>query len=322
MPENVPVAERVPVFPAGCLPVTAPEARALLASVRVIYTDLDGTLLAPGGRLLADHAGTPSTATADALVALKSAEVTVVPVTGRGADQGTEFLRLMNLDCYIGEVGGYILRREAGARIDERYLIGAWERVQLAPGLASGELPAGVNPWEFIGQSGVIERLQAAFPQMFFPYHVARSVSWSFWGNIDVERAARAVLAREELPLQLFDNGILYNPPGELPDGAPVHIYHLLPAGVSKRLAIATDRESRELSLGAALAIGDSAVDLEMSEECGVFVMMANGLRNPEVQEAVAARLASGQTVLHTTLATTDGWVEMARALLAAQGRP
>jgi len=319
MSDTVPLAERIPVVPAGCLPVSAPEARALLASVNVVYTDLDGTLLAPGGRLLADHAGAPSTATAEALVALKSAGITVVPVTGRGADQGSEFLRLMNLDCYIGEVGGYILRREAGGRIDERYVIGDWARMRLEPGLAPGELPAGLNPWEFIGRSGVTQRLFAAFPEMLFAYPTPRSVSWSFWGNIDVERAARELLAREEFPLQLFDNGILYHPPGTLPGDAPVHIYHLLPAGVSKKLAIATDRASRALPADAALAIGDSAVDLEMSEESGVFVMMANGLRNPEVQEAVAARLAAGQKILHTTRPTTDGWVEMADALLAAR---
>ena len=311
-------AEQVPVIPAGCLPVGAPEARALLADVRVVYTDLDGTLLAPGGRLLADHAGAPSAATAEALVALKSAGVTVIPVTGRGADQGTEFLRLTNLDCYIGEVGGYHLRREADGRIEERFLIGDWEHVCLAPGLAPGELPAGVNPWSFIGGSGVIGRLMAAFPQMIFPYLIPRSVSWSLWGNIDVERAVSEVLAHEEFPLRLFDNGILYNPPGTLPGDVPVHIYHLSPAGVSKRLAIATNITSRKLEARAALAIGDSVADLEMGEECGVCVIMANGLRNPDVQEAVSARIAAGVTVLHTTQLTTDGWVEMAHALLAA----
>lgn len=305
---------QTPVFPEGCLPVTAPEAHASLAAVRVIYTDLDGTLLAPGGRLLADHAGDPSLATAQALIALKQAGIAVIPVTGRGADQGAEFLRLMNLDCYIGEVGGYLLQRQ-GAQVEERYVIGAWAQQELAPGLAPGELPAGVNPYEFIEQNGAVARLQAAFPGMLFTYPAPRSVSWSLWGNID-NTAAAEVLAREEFPLQLLDNGLLYHPPGTLPGGAPVHIYHLLPAGVTKKLAIATDRARRGVEVSATLAIGDSAVDLEMSDEAGVFVMMANGLRNPDVQKAVAERIAAGQRILHTTRLTTDGWVEAARACL------
>jgi len=317
--EPVAPAELTPVFPEGCLSVTAPEARALLAGVRVIYTDLDGTLLAPGGRLLADHEGRPSTATAEALVALKAAGVTVIPVTGRGSDQGGELLRLLNLDCYIGEVGGYILRRQgAGVQVEERYVIGEWEQLELAGGLAPGELPAGVNPYEFIGQSGVIKRLLAAFPGMLFTYPAPRSVSWSLWGNVDVAAAA-GVLAREKLPLQLLDNGLLYHPPGVLPGGAPAHIYHLLPAGVTKRLAIAEDCAFREAPDSATVAIGDSAIDLEMSEAAGVFVMMANGLRNPEVQEAVATRIAAGQTILHTTQPTADGWVEFAQACLDAK---
>jgi len=308
------------VFPDGCLPVGAPKARALLAAVSVIYTDLDGTLLAPGGRLLAAHDGTPSAATASALVALKASGITVIPVTGRGADQGSEFLRVMDLDCYIGEVGGYILRRQdtqGAITVTESYVIGDWERRQLAPGRAPGELPAGVNPYELIRQSGVIERLSAAFPGMLFTYPSPRSVSWSLWGNVDSATAAE-VLAHEQLPLQLLDNGLLYHPPGALPNGAPVHIYHLLPAGVTKRAAIAADRASRDLPASGALAIGDSAIDLEMSEACGVFVMMANGLRNPAVQQAVAERVAAGQTILHTTQPTTDGWVEFAHAQLDA----
>ncbi|MCL2882597.1 MAG: HAD hydrolase family protein [Coriobacteriia bacterium] len=316
--EPIAPTELAPVFPEGCLPVASPEACALLANVRVIYTDLDGTLLAPGGRLLADHKGRPSAATAEALVALKTAGITVIPVTGRGADQGSEFLRLLNLDCYIGEVGGYILRRQGvGIQVEERYVIGEWEQLELAPGLAPGELPAGVNPYEFIGQSGVIKRLLAAFPEMLFTYPAPRSVSWSLWGNVDVAAAA-GVLAREELPLQLLDNGLLYHPPGVLPDGLPAHIYHLLPAGVTKRLAIAEDRAFHEAPVSATVAIGDSAIDLEMSEACGIFVMMANGLRNPAVQETVAARIAAGQTILHTTQPTVDGWAEFAQACLSA----
>jgi len=318
MPEPTLLTDALPAPPAGCLPVASPEARELLAGVRMVYTDLDGTLLAPGGRLLVAHDGTPQVATAAALVALKTAGIDVALITGRGADQGSEFLRLLNLDCYIGEVGGYLLRRTDVARAEEHYMIGAWEHTVLSPGLAPGVLPADTNPFELIGRSGIIERLANAFPGMLFTYPATRSVSWSLWGHIDV-KAAQNLLDREALPLQLLDNGILYHTPAPLPGDATPHIYHLLPAGVTKMTAIAADQQFRALAPAATLAIGDSAVDLQMGEATGVFVMMANGLRNPAVQEAVAARIAAGAPVLHTTRPTTDGWVEFADALLAAR---
>ena len=46
-----------------------PAALDALSRVEVLYTDLDGTLLGPGGSLLVDGDGAPSAATAEAIVA-------------------------------------------------------------------------------------------------------------------------------------------------------------------------------------------------------------------------------------------------------------
>lgn len=45
----------LPVVPEG-------ELKERLAGVRYVFTDLDGTMLAPGSRVLADAAGNPSVA--------------------------------------------------------------------------------------------------------------------------------------------------------------------------------------------------------------------------------------------------------------------
>jgi phosphoglycolate phosphatase-like HAD superfamily hydrolase len=60
---------------------------ATLAEVSVLYTDLDGSLLAPGGTVMTSHDGTPSTEALECLMALREAGVEVVIVTGRNRSQ-------------------------------------------------------------------------------------------------------------------------------------------------------------------------------------------------------------------------------------------
>jgi len=84
-----------------------------LSKVEILYTDLDGTLLAPGGCALADAQGTPSTGLAEAIVALNSAGLTVVPISGREVDQLFELTRLLGWRDYIAEAGAIIVH---GAR--------------------------------------------------------------------------------------------------------------------------------------------------------------------------------------------------------------
>ncbi|MRR13431.1 hypothetical protein EG835_13480, partial [bacterium] len=55
-----------------------PRAAELLAGASVLYTDLDGTLVARGGSVLTDAGGAPSTVVAEAIVALSRAGLTVV----------------------------------------------------------------------------------------------------------------------------------------------------------------------------------------------------------------------------------------------------
>jgi hydroxymethylpyrimidine pyrophosphatase-like HAD family hydrolase len=314
--------------------VGSPEARACLEGVTHVYTDLDGTLFAPGGRLLANHAGEPSTATAEALVACKRAGVEVIVVTGRNGIQGNELLRILDLDTFIGELG--CLRMDGfGAKAHISYELGDWEHAVLDSGLVPGMLPEGVTPYQLIERSGVLDRLTAAFPgrlEVHRPYPGERMVTHPLRGNVDGEKVAR-LLADEALPLTLLDNGQIHPQTHTLVNCPEIHIYHLMPRGASKAVAVAHDITRRGLAPAQTLAIGDARADMEMGEHTGSLVVVANALHSAAVQEALrtrAERAGRGgaaeagarpaATTLCTEASTADGWVEFAHALLAAKG--
>jgi hydroxymethylpyrimidine pyrophosphatase-like HAD family hydrolase len=299
--------------------VTSSEARHYLQAITHIYTDLDGTLFAPGGRLLTNHAGEPSTATAEALVALKHAGIEVIIVTGRNGAQGSEMLRILNLQTFIGELGCLVMEG-FGANARTSYELGDLDDLVLAPGLAPGELPAGMTPYQLIAQSGTIERLLATFPGTLEPaafYPSTRTVTHAFRGFIDLNHA-EDVLSREPLPLTLVDNGQIHPPTHTLVDCPEIHIYHLVPRGASKARAVATDMARRGLMSGTSLAIGDSKADVEMGAHTGLFVVMGNALHSVAVQTTLSELTAQGNVALYTKGSTADGWVEFAHALLAA----
>jgi hydroxymethylpyrimidine pyrophosphatase-like HAD family hydrolase len=92
-----------------------------------------------------------------------------------------------------------------------------------------------------------------------------------------------------------------------------LHIYHLVPDGISKGLAVARDLERRGLHRADAVAIGDSASDLEMAPVVGRFSLVANGARPPHM----AALLARHDNVVVEPGSYGAGWAGAVRAALA-----
>jgi len=285
-----------------------------------VYSDLDGTLFAPGGKLLTNDAGQPSTELAAALVALKQAGIELVIVTGRAAEQGFELRRLLNANSFIGEMGVYC-EEGFGLELRSSWNLGHWQQLELAPGLAPGVLPPGVTPSQLIEQQGSAQRLIASFPGRLEPYQSSRGATLqALQGCIDAQAAA-AFLANERLPLQLMNNGRIHPLVHHLdvvPD-EPIHIYRLIPAGVNKGAAVAAHMAAHGLAPAQCLAVGDSLGDLSMAEVCGSFVAVRNALRSEAVAAALLAGSDAGQRIFLTKGSTADGWVELARALLAAR---
>jgi len=332
------------------LPVGSPTAASVLSRVTHIYTDLDGTLLAPGGRLLTNHAGKPSSMLAQALTALKVAGIEVILVTGRNRIQATEILRLLDLNSFIGEMGT-VLQVGYGADAEISYALGHWSEVVLQEGLTPGEIPDGLTPFEVIAQSGAIDRLFDAFPNKLEhhrPYGDSREVTQMLRGSVDMA-VAKTLLAEEILPLELLDNGVIHPKIHTLKDVDEIHAYHLVPRGTSKASAVAADITRRGLMPEQTLAIGDAVSDVWMGKHTGSLVVVKNALKNLSVVSAIAercreaadeptdnsllplsghdqktGRVQNWSIMSNPTFATNnptaDGWVEFARALLLAKG--
>jgi len=283
-----------------------PEALAALAHTEVLYTDLDGTLLGRGGSVLADAEGDPTLVTADAVVRLNRAGFTVVPCSGRNRLQTSEITRLLGWRGFLAELGCVIVS-DRGAR--PVYFIGDWTGEDLRPG---------ETPYRAIERVGAVEALREAFPgriEYHDPHHLNREVTHVLRGNVETA-AAQRVLDALPLPVSITDNGIIHPPATTLVGVGEVHAYHLVPSGARKPRGIDLDLERRMLNPSQAVAIGDSATDVEMAEAVALAVLVANAL-----DDAVALDAAEAYGNVYATRGRgSAGWAEFAEVWMAARG--
>ncbi len=292
------------------VPLIAGDGRAAeaLSHVRVLYTDLDGTLVARGGGLLADAEGAPSLVVAEAIIELRKAGLAVVPISGRGRQQLREVTELLGWDGYIAEAGGIIVHG-TGAESETRIDHGEWP---------PGTLSEGVSPFEAINEVGAAEALMEAFPgriEQYAPWQLEREVSLLLRGCLDLAEG-QAVLDGLPLLLDLVDNGMLRSH-GTLTcrDEQP-HAFHVVPKGVSKKRAIALDLKWRGLTRENAAAIGDSATDLEMADAVSVMVLVHNAFGSTGVLAGLER--TPRENVWRTAGERGEGWAEFARTWLRA----
>lgn len=278
-----------------------------LANATIMFTDIDGTLVAPGGALLADASGRPSARTAEAVVEVNRAGLPVVITTGRNRMQCAEIARLLGWRAFIAELGCVV---QLDRYEEPLYLTGAWPDDAMFPE---------ETPWEAIVRVGALDALAEAFPgriENHDPWHVDRIATHVLRGNIDVT-AAQAVLDALPLPIDIIDNGIVRPPRHSLVGVDEVHAYHLVPRGTSKTRAISFVLEHLALGRDQAISVGDSATDVEMADATALLVLVANAL-----DDVAALKAASGRSnVAVTRCARGEGWAELAEAWLAARSR-
>lgn len=281
---------------------------ASFSRVSTVYTDLDGTMLGPGGTILTDADGTPSVRLPLYLEALDAAGIDVVIATGRNRAQVIEIARVLHLRHFIGELGGY-----------NQYGFGS-DRVAF---FNHGLWPAfdeGNPPTKTMDELGIIDHLCSLYPGrcVRYPLNIinAREVSVLVLGSFDVHEAAEAV-SLPEYPVNIIDNGEVAYSDKSLDIDEGIHIYHVLPKGISKGEAIRADLAYRHIDPSTTIAIGDSCGDIPMGDACGRFVLTGNGASAPEV---VAEMTRHDMEVYATKGRTIDGWVEFASALLFARG--
>lgn len=265
--------------------------------LRCVYTDLDGTLLGPGGVLFRDAEGNFSMAQARALEACARAGVEVVIMSGRREPQVKEAARLMGQTSYIYEAG-------CAFAIDGETTLMTGE---LAPS-EEGTI------YEQIEARGIPKALFERFPERLeyhSPWHHGRVLSHLFRGKVDVEEANALLAERGDDDLRLLDNGAIGTPMAAI-EGR-THAYHLVPRLVSKANAVTAHARARGYQPAECIAVGDSVEDLEVAAAVGRFFVVANGAEN---DAGLRAAMPAWENVTVTEGAMGDGFYEAVVATL------
>jgi hypothetical protein len=271
--------------------------------VRVVYTDLDGTMVGPRGSFWhnADRGLTAEPATA--LLELHRAGVSLVLVSGRTHPQVVEAARIFAADGAIAELGA-LVSWDAG------------REVRLLP----GDLPerfTGREPVSVMAELGILDRLLAehrGLLEWHEPWHADHTADALLRGQVDPLAVDAWLAAQDAGWLTLKDNGAI--PASSrmtlAPEALPPRVYHLMPRGISKGAAIAWDLRRRGLEPEHAVAIGDSVSDLDMAPAVGRLWITANGA----AVEGMAGLLAAVPNVSVTREPMGEGWAQAVRASL------
>ena len=258
----------------------------------VLYADLDGTVLGPGGSLFTAGSGGSSDAAARALLELRDAGVELVLMSGRTRRGLHETARVLGASGYIAELGSLVVLDGGREIIANR-------------GSFTGE----GRPVDAIARSGAGALLLERFPGRLAPVGAWSESSMMFHGHVDPGES-EALLGEAGFGWLAFrDNGLLQRRPPELAV-SEVHAYHLLPRGVTKASGVSLHRERIGVPTSAAAAIGDSPADLEVAAVVGSFFLVSNG-RNA-VREIPLPMNASVTDASHG-----DGFAEAVHLLLA-----
>lgn len=265
-------------------------------SARIVYSDLDGTMVGPGGCFVRAEGGALTLQPARALVDLHAAGIPLVLVSGRTRAQLVEACRIFGADGFIAEMGAVI----------------GWD------GGRSSELQRGSAPSSYAGPPlEVADALLARYPgrlEYHSPWHEGHEVDVMLRGLVEPAEAEAWLASRRFGWLRLLDNGVLpaHRSTTLLPEAIPAHVYHLMPAGLSKGAAVAADLARRGIDPADAVAIGDSASDLDMAPRVGRMFLTANGAGH----EHMTARVGAHPNLTVTAAAMGLGWVEAVRAAL------
>lgn len=270
-----------------------------LRGARVLYTDLDGTMLGPGGSFFHAPGGTPTLEPAMALTALLDAGVEMVPVSGRALTGLVRDARVLGGDTVIAEMGG-LIAYDHGREVVHNF----------------GATPEpGTTPREIIAKHAVVESLFAAFAGALEPHlpwsTFPRDVTVLMRGRIDPAEVDVWLDEQGWGWLTLHDNGRLHGAYLGLDPGR-ARAYHLLPRGVTKGSAVSMDRVRRGVRREETVAIGDAAADLELADDVGTLVIVADAVADDAV---LAAAIEQMDNVFVTAREMNLGWADVATAI-------
>lgn len=272
-------------------------------NTRIVYTDLDGTMVGPRGSFWHTAGRDLTDSPATALLELHRAGVPLVLVSGRTFEQVVEAARIFAAEGAIAELGATV----------------AWDAGRSVHRL-DGELPPEYRdrtPMSVMAELGIVEKLIAEHPgrlEWHAPWHATHTADALLRGRVDPLAVDTWLAENGAAWLTLKDNGTIPATSRFTLDSAvlPPRVYHLMPRGISKGAAIAWDLERRGIDPGDAVAIGDSISDLEMAPAVGRLWITANGAAVDGMTDLVAAV----PNAVVTGDAMGEGWAQAIRASL------
>lgn len=265
-----------------------------LADLRVIYTDMDGTLLNDRGCLIRDVNGRFFI---DCIKLFEKAEALnwdIVLVSGRNKLTLKYNAQLMGVKNYIPELGCELV-----------YNLG--EKVYVTFDSLNYKYEVTRGGKDLVK---IIELLKSEFPGKIdsrIEWSMERSYNALFLGDIDLIRANKLLESNGYGGLVLADNGFSKLMNLKL-DVEHLRIYNLVPKGVDKSSAIKLDKEIRKLQKNNCIALGDSAEDLKMAKEVHAFFLMKDTVeRDSDILES----LKNYNNVFVTGQSMNRGWAEV-----------
>lgn len=262
-------------------------------------------MVGPGGCFFLTAAREPTLEPARALIELLAAGVAIVLVSGRSREQLLEATRIFGADGYIGELGSVV----------------GWDHGRSWEVLRGAMPPAHEGtPYEVIHRLGIVDRLLARYPgrlEYHAPWHAGHEGDVMLRGLVDPREVEKSLAADGHDWLRLHDNGVLGLRRGDslAEDALPPHVYHLMPAGLSKGLAVARDLQRRGVSPDDAVAVGDSVSDLTMADHVGAMYLVGD-----PVPAHVEELLRSRPRVIRAGAALGAGWAVAARRARGVAG--
>ncbi len=267
-------------------------------NLRVIYTDLDGTLLNDRGCLIKDSQNRFFYENIKLLSKAEKNGWDIVLVSGRSRLQLRYNAMLIGLKNYISELGCEIV-----------YDLGK-------------EIHATFNTENFnyeITKGGrdlvkIIRIFKEAFPgkiESHIEWSMGRNYNALFVGEIDLacanallkENGYGGLVLAENGFSKMFDTGLKVN---------HLKIYNLIPADVDKSSGIRIDKIIRNFNSANCIALGDSVEDIKMAKEVKAFFLMGDSFeKNPEVAEL----LSNYENIYITEEKMNRGWAEIIKYL-------
>jgi HAD superfamily hydrolase (TIGR01484 family) len=270
------------------------EIRNNIGETKVVYTDLDGTMLNNKGCLIMDDEGNYYLGAVEQLKNLSSKNIDVVLVSGRNKMQLKYNAQMMNLKNYISEIGSevvYDLGREVNLTYDKSIL--KYDFASLGPDLEA-----------------VADLLKKAFPMQIdykAEWNRYRSTNILFLGEINLEIANKLLEENGYGDYVLINNGPTALYPTKL-NLNKVYFYNLMPKGIDKSSGIKLDKKIRHFSRENCIALGDSLEDLKMAGEVSYFFLMNNNFHE---EKDVLKVLPEYENVYISEKKMNRGWAEV-----------